>query len=178
MSDAALRIFLVGYRGTGKNTIARFLAERLGWNWVDADTLLEERARKTIRQIFAEEGEAAFRERESNLLEELCRRERYVIATGGGIVLRDVNRRRLKAEGICVWLIADAATIWQRIESDVTTAERRPALTVGGRAEIEQLLAAREPHYRKCADLIVDTVNRAPEAITGEVVDKLAELSR
>jgi shikimate kinase len=127
----------------------------------------------TIRQIFAEEGEAAFRDREQELLEDLCRRRQHVIATGGGVVLRDVNRERLKRAGFCVWLSADAHTIWLRLQADATTAERRPPLTVGGRDEVEQLLRIRTPLYRVCADLTVDTVGRSPADITDEIVRSL-----
>src|SRR5262249_48064027 len=90
-------IFLIGYRGSGKTTVARILAERLGWSWLDADTLLEARHGRTIRQIFAEEGEAGFRDKEERLLDELSQGRQHVIATGGGIVLRPVNRDKLKA---------------------------------------------------------------------------------
>src|SRR5947208_11489758 len=88
-------IFLVGYRGSGKTTVARALADRLGWTWADADVVLEARHGRSIRQIFAEEGEAGFRDKEAALLEDLCGLRRHVIATGGGIVLRPENRRRL-----------------------------------------------------------------------------------
>src|SRR5262249_22263441 len=82
-------IFLVGPRGSGKTTVARLLAEALGWAWLDADALLEERAGKSIRAVFEAEGEGGFRERESALLAELCGRQRHVVATGGGVVLRE-----------------------------------------------------------------------------------------
>jgi shikimate kinase len=163
-------VFLVGYRGTGKSTVGRLLARRLGWGWVDADEALEERHGRTIRQIFAEEDEAGFREKEAALLEELCRGERVVVATGGGVVLREENRRRLRAAGRVVWLTADAPTIWERLQRDPTTSERRPALTVGGLAEVEELLRAREPLYRACADFVVDTRGRAPDDIVAALV--------
>ncbi|HEV3263561.1 MAG TPA: shikimate kinase [Gemmataceae bacterium] len=150
-------LFLIGYRGTGKTTVAGLLAERLGWQWADADQVLEARGGRNIRRIFAEEGEAAFRLMEAAVLEELCRLRRHVIATGGGVVLREANREQLRAAGRVVWLTADAATLWQRLRQDTTTTQRRPDLTVGGLAEIEQLLAAREPLYHACADLRVDT---------------------
>lgn len=163
-------IFLVGYRATGKSTVARLLSRKLGWDWVDADELLEQRHGRTIRQIFAEEGEAGFREKEAAVLEELCRRPRHVIATGGGVVLREANRERLRAAGKVIWLTADAATIWDRLQTDPSTGERRPALTVGGRAEVEELLRAREPLYRACADLVVETAERSPEEIVAHIL--------
>src|SRR6516225_8209056 len=86
-------IFLIGYRGTGKTTVAQILAERLGWSWTDADAVLEARHARNIRAIFAEEGESGFREKESAILDEIVRLDRQVIATGGGIILKPENRR-------------------------------------------------------------------------------------
>ncbi|HKI30695.1 MAG TPA: shikimate kinase [Gemmataceae bacterium] len=163
------RVFLVGYRGTGKSSVARLLAHHLGWQWVDADEILEQRAGMTIRQVFEAEGETGFRKRESLLLEELCELRRTVIATGGGVVLSGLNRQRLKAAGRVVWLTADPPTIRHRLEKDKSTAERRPALTVGGLAEIKELLRAREPLYRAVADLTVDTTGRAPEEVADTI---------
>jgi shikimate kinase len=162
-------VFLVGYRGTGKSTVARLLARHLGWDWVDADDVIERRAGMTIRRIFEAEGEAGFRRRESAVLEELCGLRRHVIATGGGVVLSDANRARLRAAGRVVWLTADVPTIRQRLEEDRSTGERRPVLTVGGAAEIAELLRAREPLYRAVADLTLDTTGRAPEEIAGAI---------
>ncbi len=158
-------VFLIGYRGTGKTTVAAYLARRLDWPWIDADAHLEQTAERTIREVFASEGEAGFRLRESAVLEELCRRKNHIIATGGGVVLAASNRERLKQSGHVVWLTANPETILRRIESDPTTAARRPTLSVGGLAEIEQLLIVREPWYRACADLIVETADRSPEEI-------------
>jgi shikimate kinase len=156
-------VFLIGYRGSGKTTVGRILAARLGWNFVDADSLLEERRGKTIREIFAEDGESSFRETESAILTELCSRTNAVIATGGGVILRPENRELLKRHGFVAWLDADAATLWARIQADTTTADRRPQLTVGGLAEVEQLLAARELLYRSCSDLEVPVASLSPE---------------
>ncbi len=160
-------LFLVGYRCTGKTTVARLVAERLGWRWLDADAVLEERAGRTVREVFAEEGEAGFRRRESAALEELCRRPGHVIATGGGVVLAAANRDRLRAAGRVVWLTADAETIWRRLQADAATTERRPNLTVGGLEEVRALLRQREPLYRACADHQVETAGRSP----GEVAE-------
>jgi shikimate kinase len=158
-------IFLIGYRGTGKTTVAQILAERLGWSWTDADAVLEARHARNIRAIFAEEGESGFREKESAILDEIVRLDRQVIATGGGIILKPENRRRLRSAGCVVWLMGDANTLWKRVQQDVTTQERRPQLTVGGKDEIEELLRTREPLYRECADLMVDTTDRSPEEV-------------
>lgn len=173
--QAVANLFLIGYRGTGKTTVAAQLAERLGWGWVDADHALEVREGRTVRQIFADNGEAGFREKEALLLAELCRGRRRVIATGGGVVLRPENRDRLRAAGHVVWLTADAPTIWQRLQADAATSDRRPNLSVGGLAEVEQLLRAREPLYRSCADQAVETAGRSPGEVARIIYEQLPE---
>src|SRR5436190_16207891 len=100
-------LFLVGFRGSGKSTVAGLVAQRLGWQAVDADAVLEALAGKTIRDIFTEEGEAGFRSREEMVLQDLCRRPKHVIATGGGVVLAQSNRELLRKFGKVVWLQAD-----------------------------------------------------------------------
>jgi shikimate kinase len=169
MPGSAANLFLIGPRGAGKTTVARLLAGRLGWEWLDADAVLEARVGRSIRSLFQEEGEAGFRAREAALLEELCQGQRLVIATGGGVVLRPENRERLRAAGRVVWLTADPTTLWDRLRADETTAEQRPNLTVGGLTEVEEILRVREALYRTCAHLAVSTAGRAPE----EVVDAI-----
>lgn len=167
-------IFLVGPRATGKTTVARLLAERLRWGWLDADELLEKRAGCSIRELFDTAGEAAFRDLESAVLDELCSCRRLVIASGGGVVLRSANRQRLRAAGRIVWLTGDAATLWRRLQSDGTTAERRPNLTAsGGLAEVEEVLRVREPLYREVAEFSVDTTGRSPEEVAAAVFARL-----
>jgi len=168
ISDLSL-IVLIGYRGTGKTTVARLLADRLGWQWCDADQVLEARFGRTIRQIFADEGERGFRDKESSVLEELCRLKQHVIATGGGVILRPENRELLRHADVVIWLTADPVTIHQRLQQDASTAERRPALTQGGLAEIEELLKVRQPYYAECAHWTLDTVQQSPEQIAAAI---------
>ena len=163
-------IFLIGYRCTGKTTVGKLLAAELGWQWTDADQVLEQRHGRTIAQLFAEGGEAGFRNLEATLLKELCTSRGQVVATGGGVILRPENRAQLKAAGQVVWLRADPDTIWRRLQMDPATAERRPNLTTGGRAEIEELLRVREPLYRACAHFCVDTAGRNPEEVVRLIV--------
>ena len=170
----SMNIVLIGYRGTGKSIVARLLAERLGWAWVDADQCLQERAGRTIREIFDSGGEPLFRDLEEAVIGDLSERDGTVIAAGGGAVLREANREALRRRGKLVWLRADADTILRRLEHDVETAALRPNLTIdGGRAEIEQLLAVREPIYRECADLTVETAGREPGEVADEIVQRL-----
>ena len=163
-------LFLIGPRGSGKTTVARLLGARLGWDWVDADDVLEARYGKSVRAIFAEEGEAGFRDKESAVLADLCGRRCCVVSTGGGVVVREANRGLLRASGYVVWLTADVDTLWRRLQADESTGERRPALTVGGRAEVEEVLRVRESWYRECAHLTVRTEGRAPEVVAEEIL--------
>ena len=171
---AAQVIFLTGYRGSGKTTVARLLADKLGWSWSDADEVLEKNYARTIRQIFADEGEAGFRDKEAAVLDELARMDKQVVATGGGIVLRPENRAKLRT-GKVAWLTASPEFLWTRMQEDATTAERRPNLAQGGLAEIEEMLRVRAPLYAACADWIVDTANKSPEEIASEIYQRLAK---
>ena len=156
-------IFLIGYRGSGKSTVGRLLADRLDWSFVDADSRIEERAGRTIRDIFEGDGEAAFRALETAVLTDLCTRTETVVATGGGIVLRDDNRSLLRNYGFVAWLVADPATLWARIQADPATTARRPDLAGGGLTEVADLLASREPLYRACADVEVPVAGLSPD---------------
>lgn len=168
------RIILIGYRGTGKTSVARLLAARLGYEWVDADDYLERRAGLTVREIFQQEGETGFRDREEKVLAELCGRANLVLATGGGAILRASNRVRLREAGLVIWLKADAETIWSRLQADSTTVDRRPALTsFGGVAEIRQLLSVREPLYQECGEVAIDTIGRNPQEIATIIQQEL-----
>lgn len=168
-------VFLIGYRGTGKTATAERLAQRLGWDWHDADAVLEQSQGRTIRQIFAEEGEGAFRDAESRILGELSQLDRHVIATGGGVVLRSENRANLK-RGRVVWLTAEPAILWQRMLGDHATAERRPNLAQGGLAEIEEMLRLRTPWYAECADFRIDTGTQPPDKVADAIAEWLQAL--
>ncbi|HEX5472612.1 MAG TPA: shikimate kinase [Lacipirellulaceae bacterium] len=166
-----LPIFLIGYRGTGKTSVARELADRINYDWVDADDVVERQSGKTIAAIFADEGEEAFRDWETRAVMVLCGKRQTVVALGGGAVLREENRQAICGAGLVVWLTASVDTIVARLYADATTMSRRPNLTsVGGRAEIEAVLASREPLYRQCANLVVDTEGKT----AAEVADDIA----
>jgi len=170
---------LIGYRATGKTTLAKLLARRLGWEWIDADVEIERRAGKTIARIFADDGEPAFRDLEAQVIADLCRRDRLVLAAGGGAPMREENRHIMRQSGKVVWLVARPETILNRMSGDFTTAQRRPSLTVHDPLqEIVQLLARREPMYRDTADFTIDTENRTPEELTAEILDRLDLLKR
>ncbi|MFO0842061.1 MAG: shikimate kinase [Gemmataceae bacterium] len=164
------RVVLIGPRGSGKTTVARLLAGRLGVAWYDADALLEGRCGQSVRELFEREGEAGFRRRESELLRELAfRREGHVLATGGGVVLDPANRELLRSWDVVVWLTADVDTLWSRIAGDAN----RPALLGGGRDEVARVVALREPLYRECAHVVIDTASPTPEGVAAEVYQRV-----
>jgi shikimate kinase len=168
-------VTLIGYRGTGKTSVAPPLARRLGFESIDADAELERRAGLSVREIFESEGEPAFRARESALLADLLVRDGLVIAAGGGAVLDAQTRTRMRAAGTVVWLRARVETIERQIAADPATRERRPNLTAdGGRREIESLLAIREPLYRETAQITLDVDDRTVEEIVTEIVAAMA----
>jgi shikimate kinase len=163
-------ITLIGYRGSGKSTVAQGLATRLGWEWVDADTVIEEEAGRTIREIFAAEGEPGFRRRERDVLNRHLQRAGLVLAAGGGAVLNADTRREMRVAGPVVWLQASVAVLAKRIAEDPTTGARRPNLAGGGTDEIARLLAEREPLYRECASHTIYTDNLS----VAEIVERIA----
>jgi shikimate kinase len=168
-------VTLIGYRGTGKTSVAPRLAQQWGWDWIDADVELERRAGRTIREIFESGGESEFRRLERQTLQELLQRDRLVLAAGGGAVLNEETRRDFRAAGPVVWLHADVETISRRIAEDATTSHRRPNLTAtGGVEEIREVLAAREPLYRETATVTVETMDKPVEAVVAEIVAALS----
>jgi len=171
-----MNIFLIGYRGSGKSTVNRRLGELLGWPSVDADTELEQRAGKSIKDIFAAGGESAFRELETRVIGDLASRDKHVIALGGGAILREINRKAIAGRGPVVWLQASPETLFARINADPQTEERRPNLTAqGGVEEIRTLLEQRTPQYRACANVTVDVNRLDPDEIARQILASLSK---
>ena len=169
-----MNVYLIGYRGSGKTTVAREVGMLLGWQWVDADDEIERRAGKTIKEIFATAGEASFRDLESAVIADLAKLSSHVIALGGGAVLRDETRQAIRASGKVVWLRASAEVLFQRISGDASTAARRPNLTAaGGLEEVQRLLAVRSPVYASCADLTLDAESLVPAELAKQIADWL-----
>lgn len=164
-------LLLVGFMGTGKSTVGRLLAERLGWRLVDTDALIVRVAGKEIPAIFRDEGEASFRDRETTVLLGVCAGERQVIATGGGAVLREENVAALRGAGLVVWLTARAEVIAER-----TSRRADRPLLAGDESPLERvlrLLAARGDAYQRAAHMVVDASDRSPAAIAGEILRRV-----
>jgi shikimate kinase len=165
-------IFLTGFMGTGKTVVGRALAARMGCGVVDTDDLIEKRVGKTVRRIFAEEGEDAFRRMEIEVIREVAKAD-GILTLGGGAVTRQENWETIrKSGGVCVCLTATPETILDR----VTNAEERPLLAgLNGEerlAKIRRMLVEREPFYRR-ADVQVETDGRSVEEVVGEIIKKL-----
>jgi shikimate kinase len=146
----------VGLPGGGKSTVGRQLARRLGWHFVDSDTVLEERLGMPIRQYFEREGEAAFRDQEEAVIDELTQAgaELKVLATGGGALLREPNRRRLHERCTVVYLRSTPEELHRRLRHDT----QRPLLQVADPlAKLKELHAQRHPLYEATAHYSVDT---------------------
>ena len=169
-----MNIVLIGYRGSGKSTLGKRLASKLGMEFVDTDVLLVERAGKTIREIFAAEGEPGFRRRESAVIAEVAARDNHVIAAGGGAILKPENVAALKRNARVVWLKAPPDVLFQRIQSDAATTATRPNLTAaGGLDEVTQILQARTPLYQAAADVSFEvtclTIDEAATRLAGVI---------
>jgi shikimate kinase len=158
--------------GAGKTTVGRQLAKRLGKTFHDADRDVEERTGVSVSVIFEIEGEAGFRRREAEAIEQLTATDDIVLATGGGAVLDPRNREHLRSRGFVVYLHALPAVLWQRTRTD----KSRPLLQGGDpRERLETLYGQRDPLYREVADLVVDTGRQGIGPLVSQVLSRFDE---
>jgi len=169
-NDFSRNIIIVGFMGTGKSTVSRLLSERLGWERLDTDEEIVKAAGKSIPQIFADDGETEFRDRESRALTEALSGERKIVATGGGAVLREINRLQMLERGWVVALTADKESLIRRVTS--AAAGARPLLAGDAEARVTQLLESRR-HAYDFAHLKVDTSDRSPEEVAEVLLQRL-----
>ncbi len=164
------RIFLVGLMGAGKTTVGRALAQRTGLRFVDSDHEIERRSAMSVKELFATEGEEGFRDREQQVIEELTLQDGLVLATGGGAVLREANRRALHERGTVVYLRAAPEELAHRMRND----RSRPLLQGRDpRARLRELLRQREPLYRDVAHFVIETGRPSPALLTQLVLTQL-----
>lgn len=165
-------LYLVGMMGAGKTTVGRLLARRLKLRFVDCDHEIERRCGVKVPTIFEIEGEAGFRAREAQVLAELTALQGIVLATGGGAILADENRRRLAAGGTVVYLCARPEALYERVRQD----RNRPLLaTPDPLARLRELYVQRDPLYRSVADLVVDTGRQSVQSLARSLVDQLSD---
>jgi shikimate kinase len=166
------RIFLVGPMGAGKSTIGRQLAESLGLEFADTDLEIQRRTGVDIPTIFEYEGEAGFRSRERQVVDDMTRIDGQVLATGGGVIMDPDNRRHLSARGLVVYLYCSPEQQYERTYRD----RNRPLLqTDDPKARLEELMAVRDPLYREAADLVVSTERRSAAAVAKDIIRQMDE---
>ncbi|MDA8694202.1 MAG: shikimate kinase AroK [Pseudomonadales bacterium] len=167
------KIFLVGPMGAGKTTIGRHLATELSLPFIDTDHEIEERCGANIPWIFDVEGEEGFRLREHKVLDDICQSSPAVIATGGGIIMRDDNRALLKEHGVAVYLHATVKQQLTRTGKD----RSRPLLNKGDpKTVLTDLMAIREPLYREVAKSVFPTDNKSPRATASAIAKAVNEI--
>ncbi len=169
-------IVLIGYRCSGKTSVGKMVAERLARSFLDTDTLIEDKARRSIEEIISRDGWEHFRDIEREVIREVSGLEGLVIATGGGVVTDEENVRNLKKNGFVVWLRGEVEVLKSRMEKDDETGKKRPSLTgEDPMKEIRKVLDVRNPLYGKACDLIIDTTRLTIQEVAESIIREFAE---
>ncbi len=167
LADAPRKVLLVGMMGAGKSVVGRLVAARLGWPHVDSDDQVHKTTGRTVAQIFAERGEAAFRAEEAQVLAQAMTQEGpLVVSVAGGAILTADNRRLLREGGLVVWLRAELATLAHR----VAAGSHRPLIAGDPLARLTLLYAERRPLYQELADAVIDVDHLNPSDVADKVV--------
>ena len=166
-------IALMGFMGTGKTVVGEALAEKLGREFIELDALIEQKAGKTIPEIFQQDGEIAFRELEIEVTKEIAQEKYLVIACGGGLVLNKINIDRLREESRIVYLTASPKAILKRVSREEG---QRPLLAVDNPTQtIRELLRFRKPFYQRAANVTINTTKLDIDAVVEQIINKLKE---
>lgn len=164
-------VALIGFMGTGKSAVGKILAEKTGGEFIESDTLVEKQAGKTIPELFKDEGETGFREREIAAIKEIAGRENVVIACGGGVVLNTINIERLRETCSIVCLTASPSVIVNRIRQQ---AGQRPLLNGANElTRVKALLRYRRPFYERAADIIINTSRLTTDGVVERIMEAL-----
>lgn len=170
-------LFLIGYRCTGKTSVGRDIAKKIGWTFVDSDELLMKNSGESVSDIVSRGGWPLFRKLEKDTLKAICLNRKQVVATGGGVVTDDENIDMMKQHGIVVWLLATPETILERMAQDTRTDLLRPSLTNRElKAEIHETLKERTPLYKIAMTVDVDTEGKTLSEISSEVMSLLSHI--
>ena len=166
-------IFLIGYMGTGKSTVAANMATEYGMEVMEMDEMIVCRENMSISDIFTKHGEEYFRDAESNLLQEICLRENNVVSCGGGVVLRRQNVEDMRNSGTIVLLSAKPETILERVKDD----NSRPLLA-GNKtvAFVSEMMEKRREKYEGAADIIIQTDDKAVVNICEEIIERIKKM--
>ncbi|MDR2169662.1 MAG: shikimate kinase [Planctomycetaceae bacterium] len=169
------KIILIGYRGTGKTTVAEILGGRWSMPVVDSDKEIEREAKITIAEIFARHGEVGFRDIEESVISRLLDSgEPFILASGGGAILREKTRDKFRVSGKVIWLQADPETVLKRIQNDAKSRTTRPNLTsLPPLDEIVELIEKRKNLYEQTAHIKIKTDNITPTQIAEIIISKL-----
>ncbi|MDF3918942.1 MULTISPECIES: shikimate kinase AroK [Salinicola] len=167
-------LFLIGPMGAGKSTIGRLLAAELQREFLDSDHQIEARCGANIPWIFDVEGEQGFRDRETAMIDELTQRSDIVMATGGGAIMREINRQLLRERGTVVYL---ATTVEQQIRRTSRDRNRPLLQTANPEQVLRDLFAVRDPLYRATADIIVRTDRRGPRSVVNDILRRVSHLT-
>ena len=166
-------IVLIGFMGVGKTVVGKALAEKLDKRFVELDSLIEQKAGKSIPEIFQHDGEVAFRELEIEVTKEVAGEKNLVIACGGGIVLNKINIDRLRKGAIIVYLTASPYALLKRVQGKRA---KRPLLNTPDKAlTIQELLTFREPFYERAADIKVNTSKLDIDSVVEQIISKVKE---
>ena len=170
LPESVRNLVLVGFMGSGKSSVGREIARRWAFRFIDTDTAIRHKYRKSIPDIFATFGEPFFRDEENKTLQELQASQEAVIATGGGIILQPRNHPLLRTLGVVVWLTASEETIWERVSRN----QNRPLLrTNDPRTTIRHLMSTRYPLYGAVADITVETTGLTHQEVADQAVAAL-----
>lgn len=163
-------ILLIGFMGSGKSTVGKELARAMDCNFIDMDEEIEHKEKRSIGDIFNTDGEIYFRDLETNYLQSLLKTDNAIISTGGGVVLKEGNRKLLKAIGKVIFLHADVDHIVKNVKDDTT----RPLLQSDDYIKtITEMLEAREDKYLSSADVIIQTSGKSVDCIVDEIMSLL-----
>ena len=166
-------VALIGFMGVGKTAIGKALAKKLNWKFIELDSLIEQKAGKSIPEIFEQDGEIAFRELEIEVTREVSQEENAVIACGGGVVLNQINIDRLRQKSRVVYLMASPAAILKRVLSD---GDERPLLKVADPPlAIRELLRFRKPFYERAADIKINASKLGVDAMVEQIIEKMRQ---
>jgi shikimate kinase len=164
------RIACVGLPGSGKSTVGRQLARRIGCRFIDSDHVIEHRIGSSIREFFEREGEPAFRDLEETVIDELTQGESCVLSTGGGAVLRPANRQHLHARTTTVYLHSAPEEVFRRLRHD----QNRPLLQVADPlVRLKELYVVRDPLYRETAHLVIETGRPSVASLVSAIMGEL-----